>query len=141
MISQVSWDKMIVRLFPDEEFYPCLEQACRQHKVKSAVLVSAIGMLADVELRAFIGNGQYATSNFTEPMELVSATGTVALQADGTYAFHIHACLADHRANAFGGHLGAGRVKVTNELVFLLSDAQIIRRKEEDTGLMGMFFD
>ncbi len=141
MISQVSWDKLFVRLFPDEDFYPSLEKAFRQHKVKTAVLVSAAGMLAEVELRAFIGNGQYATSNFGEAMELVSATGTAALQQDGTYAFHIHACLADHSANAFGGHLGAGKVKVTNELVFLLSDAPVIRRKEEGSGLMGMFFE
>lgn len=141
MITQVSWDKLFVRLFPDEDFFASLEQACRQHKVKTAVLVSAAGMLAEVELRAFIGNGKYANSNFAEPMELVSATGTVALQADGSYAFHIHACLADHRANAFGGHLGSGKVKVTNELVFLLLDAPIIRRKEEETGLMGMFFE
>jgi predicted DNA-binding protein with PD1-like motif len=118
-----------------------VEQACRQHKVKTAVLVSAAGMLAEVELRAFIGNGKYANSSFSEPMELVSATGTAALQADGSYAFHIHATLADHRANAFGGHLGAGKVKVTNELVFLLSASPIIRRKEEETGLMGMFFE
>lgn len=140
MISQLSWDKLFVRLFPDEDFLASVEQACRQHKVKTAVLVSAAGMLADVELRAFIGNGKYSTSSFAEPMELVSATGTVVLQPDGTYNFHIHACLADHRANAFGGHLGSGRVKVTNELVFLVSDAQITRRKEEETGLMGMFF-
>lgn len=141
MISQLSWDKLFVRLFPDEDFFVSVEQACRLHKVKSAVLVSAAGMLAEVELRAFVGNGQYAASSFAEPMELVSATGTVALQQDGSYAFHVHACLADHRANAFGGHLGKGKVKVTNELVFLLSDAQIIRRKEEETGLMGMFFE
>ena len=141
MISQLSWDKLFVRLFPDEDFFASVEQACRQHKVRTGVLVSAAGMLGDVELRAFIGHGQYATERFAEPMELVSATGTVALQEDGSYAFHVHACLADHRANAYGGHLGAAKVKVTNELVFLLSDARIIRRKEEETGLMGMFFE
>ncbi len=140
MISHLSWDKLFVRLFPEEDFFRSLEEACRQHKVKTAVLVSAVGMLSDVELKAFIGNGQYSVSSFTEPMELVSATGTIALQPDGTYAIHIHACLADHRANAFGGHLGTGKVKVTNELVLLLSDAPIIRRQEE-TGLMGMFFE
>lgn len=141
MITQASWDKLFVRLFPEEDFLASVEQACRQHKVKTAVLVSAAGMLADVELRAFIGNGKYSTSSFAEPMELISATGTVSLQPNGSYNFHIHACLADHRANAFGGHLGAGKVKVTNELVFLLSDAQVIRRKEEESGLMGMFFE
>lgn len=141
MISQVSWDKLFVRLFPEEDFFASVEQACRQHKVRTAVLVSAAGMLSDVELRAFVGNGKYSASNFAEPMELISATGTVALQPDGTYNFHVHACLADHRANAFGGHLGSGKVKVTNELVFLLSDAPIIRRKEEESGLLGMFFE
>lgn len=118
-----------------------VEQACREHKVKSAVLISAVGMLAEVELKAFVGNGQYAVSNFTEPMELVAATGTVALQPDDSYVIHIHAVLADHRANAFGGHLGGGRVRVTNELVFLISEARLLRRREETTGLLGLFFE
>jgi len=141
MISQLSWDKLFVRLFPGEDFYASLEQAMKERKVKTAVLVSAVGMLSTVELRAFLGHGQYHSEQFGEPMELVSATGTVALQADGTYAFHIHATMADHQANAFGGHLGAGTVAVTNELVFLLADTQIVRRKDEDTGLMGMYFE
>ena len=141
MITQLSWDKLFVRLFPDEDFLSSVEQACREHKVRSAVLVSAVGMLADIELKAFVGNGQYAVSNFTEPMELVAATGTVVRQPDDSYSLHIHAVLADHRANAFGGHLGGGRVKVTSELVFLISDAKLIRRREEATGLMGLFFE
>lgn len=140
MISQRKQNILLIRLFPGEDFFTQLEKVCIKHRIKTAVVLSGIGMLQDTELRAFKGGGEYHSSFFKTPMELIGLTGNISKQKDG-YNFHIHATLSTHDMRAVGGHLGRGTVCITNEIVLLLTDAKIIRRKEKTSGLLGMFFE
>ena len=58
----------------------------------------------------------------------------------GEYRFHVHAVLARDNKEALGGHLSAGRVNVTNEIVILKTGVEAAREVDPATGLMALTF-
>lgn len=131
---------IFIRLFPDENFYDCLKEACVKCGVKTAVIISGLGQLKNFGLGYFKEKGNYLPQEFSEPHELISLTGNISKQENGEYEFHVHACLGNSNKNVVGGHLIKGIVEITNEIVLLKSDVSVLRKVEEDTGLKGMFF-
>jgi predicted DNA-binding protein with PD1-like motif len=132
---------IFVRLFPDENLHEKLVEACKKHKVKTTVVISGIGQLKNFELGYFKEKKEYKREKFDKPHELLSLNGTVCRQKDGKYEVHLHASLGDENKKVIGGHLFYGTVEVTNEIVLIKSDIEIIRRAEEKTGLRGMFLE
>ncbi len=135
MESKLAGSILFVRIYSGENIFKALSDACTKHNVKTAVVVSAVGMLERFTLGYFRGKGDYAKQTFEKPHEIVSLSGIVIKLRDG-YNFHLHAALADEEKNVIGGHLVDAHVKVTAEVVLLLSDAELAREYDEDTGLM-----
>jgi uncharacterized protein len=131
---------IMLRLHQDEDLFESLEKVCAACDVRTGVFLSGIGMLKQAELSFYVKHGKYATVLFSEPLELVSLTGT-ALRQDGEYKFHLHAVLAKETKDAVAGHLAGGKVNVTNEIVILKSDIPAIRTLDEATGLMALTFE
>ena len=125
---------IMARLHQDEDFFESLKKICAACDVKVGVFLSGIGMLKAAELSFFVEQGRYATARFPEPLELVSLTGNVILQ-EGEHQFHVHAVLARDTKDAVGGHLSAGKVNVTNEIVILKTDISAERAVDPATGL------
>lgn len=140
MQSKEKDNLIFARLFPGEEVIEGLKQVCQKHKVKTAVVLSGLGQLGECELGFFKEKGNYTPQNFTKPHELLLLTGTVSLQGEG-YEFHLHATLSNEQKAVVGGHFIAGTVSITGEIVLLKSDINVIRRKEESTGLQGLFLE
>ncbi len=131
---------IMVRLHQDEDLFESLEKVCVACDVRTGVVLSGIGMLKQAELSFYVKQGRYATALFPEPLELVSLAGNMLLQ-DGEYKFHLHAVLAKETKEALAGHLSAGKVNVTNEIVILKTDIPALRKLDDATGLMALTFE
>jgi len=131
---------VFIRMFPGEDFYKSLGEACKKHSVKSAVVLSSLGQLKQFKLGYFVEKGNYAPKSFAEPYELVSVNGIIHEQA-GEYEFHLHAALGGKEKQTVSGHLIEGTVEITNETVLLKSNALLNREEEDETGLRGLFLD
>ncbi len=140
MQSKEKDNLIIARLFPGEEIMGSLEQVCEKHNVKTAVLLSGLGQLAEFELGFFKEKGNYLPEKFSQPHELLSLTGNISLQQAG-HEFHLHAVLSNAEKKVVGGHFIDGKVSITAEIVLLKSDIEVKRKTEEQTGLRGLWID
>ena len=82
----------------------------------------------DLVQREFVGN------DFDGMFEIVSLTGTINTM-DGEYYCHLHTAAGDKNGNVYGGHLSAGTVGATLEMVITVIDGTVDRIKDPDTGL------
>lgn len=131
---------IFIRLFPGEDIYQALKEACRKHRVETAVVLSGVGQLKQFKLGYFKEKGDYTPEEFEKPHELLSLTGSISNQ-EGDYNFHLHVVLGNEEKKVVGGHLIRGEVEVTNEIVLLKTDLKVKRKLEESTGLQGMFLE
>ncbi len=67
--------------------------------------------------------------------EVCSLIGNIARMADGGWKVHAHAVLALADGSTRGGHVLAGRVRPTLELVLRESAQPFTRRQDESSGL------
>jgi predicted DNA-binding protein with PD1-like motif len=110
------------------DFKAALEEMVQKEKIEAGVLLSVVGSLTKAVLRTPSG----ATKVLSEPLEIVSGTGTV-----GSAGMHVHISVSDDRGATFGGHLLAGCVvRTTLELVVQDLSSQMIfdRVLDENTG-------
>ena len=115
-------------------------EACKKHKVDTAVILSGIGQLKIVKLGYFKSKGDYFPNIIEQPTELLSLTGNICRQKE-KYVLHIHTVLGDENKKAIGGHLIEGTVNITAEIVLLKSSINISRKHDETTGLMNLDFE
>ncbi len=105
--------------------------------VESALVVGGIGMLREIELGYWNGE-RYEKHRFEPPVELVSVQGNIARFGDERIV-HAHACVAKRDGSTLGGHLFAGTVHNTAEIAFVLPRGIALERREEETGLTGLY--
>lgn len=129
---------LVVRLRDGDDFFETLLSLLKKEDIKSAVLVSSVGMMRDVELGWFSGE-EYIKKSFEEPMELLSLTGSVNETEEGKIFLHLHAILGSSDLTTAGGHLFKATVHQTNELVFLLPTNINLKRLREGEGLLRLF--
>lgn len=140
MQSKREKDLIFIRLFPNENIYEKLREACIKYSVDTAVVISGIGQLKDFKLGYFKEKGNYTPEHFKTPHELLSLEGNICKQ-NGEYKFHLHVVLGNKKKEVIGGHLIEGLVEVTNEIVLLKKSLTIKRKPEKDTGLEGLFLE
>ena len=99
------------------------------------VIVAGLGMLHDFEL-GYFDSGQYIRRRFHEPHELLSMQGSVS--SEGENRIHIHVSVADRNHGAFGGHLLAGRVWMSNEIVLVKLAGARSRRDLDPAKKVGI---
>jgi predicted DNA-binding protein with PD1-like motif len=104
-----------------------LEQIAKQYELSAAAIVSCVGSLKHAVLRT--GPGEL--KNYDGQLEIVSLSGTLAVSG-----MHVHASVATATGETFGGHLVAGSVNTTVEIVIQnLSDEFIFNRVlDKETG-------
>jgi predicted DNA-binding protein with PD1-like motif len=139
MIFRAEGGSVFVRLHPGDELLAALCEVARSAGVAHLGIASGLGMLRDVDLAYFIGSGQYQTTHFDDPMELVSLAGNVVTQ-DGDVLPHVHAALAGRDKALVGGHVLRGTVWVTNEILLLKIPIAVRKSLEPESGLLGISF-
>ena len=116
------------RLTKGMDLKKSIEQYVVDHKIKSGVILSAVGCLYQVCLRTADG---VTVKQINEDHEIVSATGTLSM--DGC---HIHVSLSDVNLKTIGGHLKYNcLVNVTAEIVLgEFDEFEFTREFDESTG-------
>ena len=116
------------RLTKGMDLKKSIEQYVVEHKIKSGVILSAVGCLYQVCLRTADG---VTVKQINEDHEIVSATGTLSM--DGC---HIHVSLSDVNLKTIGGHLKDNcLVNVTAEIVLgEFDEFEFTREFDESTG-------
>ena len=118
----------VFRLTKGMDLKKNIEQYVVDKKIKSGVILSAVGCLYQVCLRTADG---VTVKTINDEYEIVSATGTLSM--DGC---HIHVSLSDTNLQTIGGHLKDNcLVNVTAEIVLAEFDEfEFTREFDDSTG-------
>lgn len=102
----------------------------------SAAQFSAIGAFSEATLRYFDWEARrYRDNPVREQVEVAALIGDVALGPNGGRALHIHAVLGRRDGSALAGHLGAGRVRPTLEIVLRETPRHLRKAIDAESGL------
>jgi len=140
MDTKINNDILIIRLDQNESVNEKIIEACKKHKIKTAVVLSGIGQLKNVELGYFKKKGDYSPEIFHNPLELLSLSGNI-VKNNENYILHLHSILGDDKKNAIGGHFISGQISVTAEIFIKKIGISIIRKKDKKTGLNSLFIN
>ena len=124
----------VFRVKPDQEVITAIAGYCSSHAINSAVLMGMIGSVKTARIN-FLKElpGKYESVDYSGPLEIVTAQGTIALK-DKERIVHIHMQLSAKKA-AVGGHLVLATVFSTAEVVLGELDYQLNRGLDSYTGL------
>jgi predicted DNA-binding protein with PD1-like motif len=136
MQSEEENEIIVVKLDNGESLLDSLNDVIEKHKIKSALILSGIGMLKDFEIGYYNGSG-YENKAFQNPMELLSMHGSIAEGKDSKIHIHVSLASADHMV--LGGHLMRAKVCVLNEIILKkLNIITLSRRLNEKSGLLEL---
>lgn len=97
--------------------------------------LTAIGAFSDVTLGYFDWETkEYQKIPVNEQVEVLSLIGDVALK-DGEPKVHAHVVVGRSDGSTRGGHLVAGHVRPTLEVILVESPAHLRKEIDEETGL------
>ncbi|MGX1353162.1 putative DNA-binding protein with PD1-like motif [Bradyrhizobium elkanii] len=125
----------VVVLDSGEEAFGALTKFANDAKVTAASL-TAIGAFD----RATVGWFDFASKSYrkieiNEQCEVLCAIGDIATGDDGKASLHIHIVLGLSDGSTRGGHLLAGIVRPTLEVVVTEAPARLRRRKRPELGI------
>jgi predicted DNA-binding protein with PD1-like motif len=122
-------------LSTDDEVIQQLTEFADEHDLAAAHF-TAIGAFREATLGYFEVDAQsYRKYTVLEQVEVVSLAGNVARDDKGKPRIHAHAVLGRHDTSTRGGHLLAGRVRPTLEVILVESPPYLRRRERPDVGL------
>jgi predicted DNA-binding protein with PD1-like motif len=125
----------VVVLDSGEEAFAALARFAGEAGISAASL-TAIGAFE----RATVGWFDFASKSYRkievdEQCEVLSAIGDVAVGDDGKPSLHVHIVLGLSDGSTRGGHLLAGTVRPTLEVVLTEVPVALRRRKMADLGI------
>ncbi len=107
-----------------------------EEKALAGAHFTAIGAFERATLAYWeVGEKEYRHIEVPAQAEVCSLIGNIARLEDGGRKVHAHAVLAFADGGTRGGHLLAGRVRPTLELVLRESAQPFTRRQDESSGL------
>jgi predicted DNA-binding protein with PD1-like motif len=111
-----------------------LERFAREQGLTAAHF-TGIGAFSDVTLGYFDWERkEYDEIPIDEQVEVATLAGDVAVQ-DGEPKVHAHLVVGDRRGQAHAGHLRAGHVRPTLEVVLTETPADLRKSVDAETGL------
>jgi predicted DNA-binding protein with PD1-like motif len=97
---------------------------------------TAIGAFERVELAYFDwARKTYDRLPLDEQVEVLALTGDIAIDEQGRPKVHAHVVVGRRDGTTRGGHLMAGHVRPTLEVVLTESPVQLVRYPDPDSGL------
>ena len=98
--------------------------------------VTGIGAFSSVTLAYFHWEDkEYKPIEIDRQVEVASFLGNIARDQEDEVKLHVHLVVAGEDGAAFGGHLLAGSVRPTLEVVVTESPTHLRRRHDPQTGL------
>ncbi len=129
---------LILKLDSEEDLFKGIERALKEEGISSAMVLTGIGMLKNFTIGYYDGR-DYVKRSLETPHELVALHGSIASDPED-FRFHLHTALANPEHNIIGGHLFEAKVNVVAEITLLTLNREIIRKRDEKSGLMLMDF-
>lgn len=125
----------VVILDSGEEAFAALTRFANEARI-TAASVTAIGAFERATVGWFdFSSKTYRKIEIKEQCEVLSAIGDVAVGDDGKASLHIHIVLGLSDGSTRGGHLLAGTVRPTLEVVMTEAPAKLRRKKRADLGI------
>jgi uncharacterized protein len=125
----------VVILDQGEEAFATLSRFANDSGIAAASL-TAIGAFERATVGWFdIASKNYRKIEVNEQCEVLSAIGDVALGDDGKPSLHIHIVLGLSDGSTRGGHLMAGTVRPTLEVVLTEVPTTLRRKRRADLGI------
>lgn len=125
----------VVILDAGEEAFAALTKFANDASLSAASL-TAIGAFERATVGWFdVVSKSYRKIEIDEQCEVLSAIGDVAVGDDGKASLHVHIVLGLADGSTRGGHLLAGRVRPTLEVILTEAPAKLRRRKRADLGI------
>lgn len=117
-----------IRLTPGQDLRAALEATVLAQNCRAAFVLSGIGSLSTAGIRLA---GDKDPMRFTESMEILTLSGTVAASGDKT-ASHMHMAISTATGQVLGGHVAPGCIVLTTAevLLALLPDWQFTREPD-----------
>jgi predicted DNA-binding protein with PD1-like motif len=134
MIEAKSAHEWVVRLQDGED----LVDAVRAVGHDSALILTGIGMVREAKLGYWNGT-EYEVHACSDPAELISLQGNLALDDAGQRIVHAHLLLSGQDGLVRGGHLVRATVHNTIEIGLLPLEGIALERRLESNGLLGLF--
>lgn len=126
---------IFAKMEPGEDVLGAIEEVARKHGVQSGQL-SLIGAISQAKLGYYHReSAKYRDFTVDEDVEVVSCIGDISTH-EGNLVVHAHMIVADEKGKCWGGHLLSGcTVSVTIELVIIETEIELIRTRDDMTGL------
>ena len=134
---------IIARILPGTDLISGIEKVCKDHKIKSGAIVSAIGTLEYATVIyvvsnriAPIGVAYVPPRRIGGPLELVSSQGTIGQTRDKRLSIHLHGLMSGPDMAVYGGHLveNGNPVLATAEILIQESvGVDMLREKDPET--------
>jgi predicted DNA-binding protein with PD1-like motif len=130
----------VLRLEIGEEIITQLKNFCKELEIGSGK-VSGIGVVRRATISYFdLPSGDYLHRDLSGNMEMTSLMGNISIM-DGEPFPHLHVTLADKDFQLVAGHLSAGEIGVTGELVVEPFAETIERKINQESGLNLLVLD
>jgi predicted DNA-binding protein with PD1-like motif len=118
-----------------DEVIETLTRFARERRIDAAHF-TAIGAFQDVLLAYFDWERkEYEKIPVESQVEVVSLSGDIARDEDGSPKVHAHVVVGRRDGSALAGHLMQARVRPTLEVVLTESSEKLRRRHDERSGL------
>ena len=129
---------LVLTLRDGEDALEGLRRTADEHRIRSGLILSGVGMMRELTLGYFKGGGEYGEVKMEGPVELTSMQGNIGMSEEGR-VFHIHVTCGTDEGKVYGGHLVSGTVNVVNEIAILkLNRIQLDRELNPETGLLEL---
>jgi predicted DNA-binding protein with PD1-like motif len=125
----------VVVLESGDEVVESLQKFAACHEILAAQL-TAVGAFDSVVLLYFDWDRKdYLRIPVREQVEVASLIGDIAEAPSGEPALHIHLVIGRRDGSAMAGHLGAGHVRPTLEVILTESPAHLRKTRDPESGL------
>lgn len=125
---------LVVRLEKDEDIIAALKDVLVNEGIKGGFFYG-LGVGKELELGYYDAHKRsYIKKKFTGEYEFTSFAGNISI-SDKELVIHCHVTITDADFNAFGGHLFAGTVPATLEVIVFPFTKDLLRSQDKDTGL------
>src|SRR5204863_1139024 len=125
----------VVILDAGEEAFAALTRFANAEKLAAASL-TAIGAFERATVGWFdLKAKDYRKIEINQQCEVLSALGDVAIGDDGKASLHVHVVLGLSDGSTRGGHLLAGTVRPTLEVILTEVPSKLRRKKRADLGI------
>ncbi len=139
MIYCTSQGGFFLRLMRGEDVLETIASFVKEQELGGAFF-TGLGAVEGVKLGYYdLHQKKYLDKEYPGDVELANMTGNVSY-VDGKPFTHVHATIMTEKFESFSGHLFSAKVAVTVEVNLIVTDYEMIRELDPETGLKLLKF-